>query len=118
MSAPDTNPPARSGLKAQLLALLQGGAVTVVVASAVLAAPPAATASAPSDTLLERAEEARARLLQSLSSAEPPAEKPVELAWWGNRWPNGGWRPAWNNWPNGWHNWNNWGNWPGPRRRW
>src|SRR5262245_7698848 len=116
MSAPDTS--SRSGLKAALLSLLQGGAATVVVASAVLAAPSAATASAPRDTLLERADEARAQLLRSLPAAEQVADKPVELAWWGNRWPNGSWRPAWNNWPNFWHNWNNWGNWPGqPRRR-
>ena len=116
MKAPDT--PSRSERKAGFLALLQGGAVTVVVASAVLAAPPATIASVPSDSLHRRAEEARAQLVQSLPAVEQAAEKPVELAWWGNRWPNGGWRPAWNNWPNGWHNWNNWGNWWGPRRRW
>src|SRR5262245_5384201 len=105
----------RAGHKARLLALLQAGAGSVVVASAVLAVPSAAVASIPRDALLNRAEEARNRLVRSLPQ-EPSADKGVQLAWWGNRWGNGGWRP-WNNWPNGWHNWNNWGNRMRRRRR-
>jgi len=110
---------ARARHKARLLALLKAGAGSVVVASAVLAVPSAAVASIPRDLLLSRAEEARNQLVRSLPP-EPSGDKPVRLAWWGNRWGNGGWgwRP-WNNWPNGWHNWNNWGNrMRRPRRRW
>jgi hypothetical protein len=101
--------------KARLLALLQAGAGSVVVASAILAVPSAAVASIPRDALPSRAEEARNHLVRLLSP-EQTGDGPVQLAWWGNRWGNGGWRP-WNNWPNGWHNWNNWGNRMGRRRR-
>jgi hypothetical protein len=111
----DPGASSRAGHKARLLALLQAGAGSVVVASAVLAAPSAAVASIPRDALMSRAEEARNQLVQSLPP-EQSGDKRVQLAWWGNRWGNGGWRP-WNNWPNGWHNWNNWGNRMRRRRR-
>jgi len=42
-------------------------------------------------------------------AAQEGVDSPVELAWWGNGWHNGGWH----NWGNGgWHNggWHNWGN--------
>jgi hypothetical protein len=101
----------RSRLKARLLTLLQAGAGSLVLATTVLAAPPAAAAAlTPTDSLLKRADEARAELVRSLPAAEPLADKPAEVAWWGNRWGWGG-RPWWPNWPNGWHNWPNWRNW-------
>lgn len=112
----DPNPSARAKLKARLLALLQVGAGSLVVASTVMAAPrPTPIAPAPGDSPLKRAEEVRAQLVQSLPEAERAADEPLELAWWGNRWPNFGWRP-WANWPNGWRNWNNWPNWGNVRR--
>src|SRR5262245_48768191 len=113
MNDPENFP--RAGHKARLLALLQAGAGSVVVASAVLAVPSAAVASIPRDVLLSRAEQARNHLARSLPP-EPSGDERVQLAWWGNRWGNGGWRP-WNNWPNGWHNWPNWGNRMRHRRR-
>jgi len=114
MNDPDTS--ARAVLKARLLALLQVGAGSLVVASAVLAAPqPTSIASALGDSPLKRAEAVRVQLVQSLPEAERGTEEPLEVAWWGNRWPNFGWRP-WANWPNGWRNWNNWPNWGNFRR--
>src|SRR3954447_8628906 len=42
------------------------------------------------------------------------ADNPLQLAWWGNGWHNGGWGNGWHNggWGNGWGNggWHNWGN--------
>ena len=119
--------PERSRLKAHLLALLQAGAGSLVLAATAVMAPPAATAATPSsDSLLKRADEARAQLVRSLPDSELIEERPVQLAFWGNigrpRWPNwpNGWnnwsrwgnlsRPRWPNWPNGWHNWPNWRN--------
>jgi len=119
MNEPAAASSSRSRLKARLLALFQSGAGSLVVASTVLAAPPPTSVSpVPGDSPLKRAEDARARIVQSLPAAEQTGQKPVELAWWGNRWGNGGWHP-WNNWPNAWRNWPNWGNWgPGRRSRW
>jgi hypothetical protein len=104
----------RSRFKGTLLIRLQAGAGRLVLATAALMAPPAGAGAAParSDSLLERAEAARAQLIQSLPAAERTAARPVELAFWTNilgrrfGWPN------WPNWPNAWHNWHNWPNWP------
>jgi len=117
----------RSRLKSSLLTRLKAGAGSLVLATTVLMAPPAVTATTPpSDSLFQRAENARAELVKVLSDAEVTADRSVQLAFWGNigrrRWPNwpNGWnnwsrwgnfpRPAWPNWPNGWNNWPNWRN--------
>ena len=119
--------PARYQLKSRLLTLLQAGAGSLVLATTVLMAPSTATAATTaSDSLLKRAEDARAQLVKSLPGLELAGENPVQQAFWGNigrpRWPNwpNGWnnwsrwgnlsRPRWPNWPNGWHNWPNWRN--------
>ena len=101
-----------SRVKRRWLALLRAGAGSLVVAAAVVSAPPAdASAPDPARSVVERVREARSALSQALPAAEPASEALDELAWWGNRWGNGGWgwHPWWHNWPN-WHNWHNWGN--------
>ena len=103
--------PSRSRFKVRLLALLQGGAGSLVLATTVLVAPPEGAATPSPESVLERAGEARARLVKSLEASAQPGGKPLELAWWGKAWGNGGGHPAWDNWPNGWQNWNDWGNW-------
>ena len=119
--------PARSRLKSSLLRLLQAGAGSLVLATTAIMAPPTATAATTSsDSLLKRAEDARAQLLRSLPELELIGEQQEQLTFWGNsrrpRWPNwpNGWnnwsrwgnlsRPRWPNWPNGWNNWPNWRN--------
>jgi hypothetical protein len=117
---------ARSRLKSSLLALLQAGAGSLVLATTALLTPAAEAATPSSDSLLKRAEDARAEIVKSISEAELTGENPMQLAFWGNigrpRWPNwpNGWnnwsrwgnlsRPRWPNWPNGWNNWPNWRN--------
>lgn len=93
--------------------LLQAGAGSLVVAAAVVCAPPAdAAAPDPARNLELRVQEARESLAPGLPALDDAADSLDEIAWWGNRWGNGGWgwHPSWHNWPN-WHNWHNWGNW-------
>lgn len=84
-----------------------------MVAAAVVSAAPADAASSPAlASVVERVREARASLPSGLPALDAEADDLEALAWWGNRWGNGGWgwHPYWHNWPN-WHNWHNWGNW-------
>jgi hypothetical protein len=104
-----------SRLKQSWLRILQAGAGSLVVATAVVAAPPALAAHLlPAASVEDKLQQARDSLRKGVSA--PNGEQPAveRLAWWGNRWGNGGWgHPAWHNWPNwhNWHNWHNWGNW-------
>jgi hypothetical protein len=112
MDMPDTV--ARSTIKTRLLTLLQTGTGSLVLATTILTAPAPAATETSSDSLLRRAERARAEILRALPAAGPAMGRPAELAWWGKRWGNGGWHPEWHNWSNGWHNWSNrpsWSNW-------
>ena len=102
-----------SRLKKTWLRILQAGAGSLVVAAAVVSAAPAQAAKSDSNaTVVERVLQARQSLQQGLPALDAQADSLDELAWWGNRWGNGGWgwHPWWHNWPN-WHNWHNWGNW-------
>ena len=99
--------------QADVASILQVGAGTLVVAAAVVSAPPAKAAKPDAQpSVVERVQQARDALQSGLPGLEHDQDSLDQLAWWGNRWGNGGWgyHPWWHNWPN-WHNWHNWGNW-------
>lgn len=102
------NPEWRSRVKAKLLQLLTAGAGSIVVATTVIPTPAGGNVKPPSDAVMERAAQARAKLTRA-AAADHAQPAPIEIAWWRN-WGNGGWHPRWNNWPN-WRNWRNWRNW-------
>jgi hypothetical protein len=111
VNAASDRPHAR--LKQTWLRILKAGAGSLVVAAAVVSAPPAQAAkSALQPSVVARVQAAREALKPGLPALDPGTDALDELAWWGNRWGNGGfgWHPWWHNWPN-WHNWHNWGNW-------
>jgi hypothetical protein len=102
-------------LKRSWQALLRAGTGSLVVAAAVVSAPPADAKQLDAHaSLSDKVEKARAALQKPLAP-DPQLRSAEMLAWWGNRWGNGGWgyHPYWHNWPNwhNWHNWHNWGNW-------
>jgi hypothetical protein len=101
---------ARARLKQRWLKALQLGAGSLVMATAVSSARPADAAVRRADrSVLERADEVRARLHGGAPSPTLDPYSATVLAWWGN-WHNWHGGPGWHNWPN-WHNWHNWGNW-------
>jgi hypothetical protein len=102
------DPQGKSRLKAKLVRLLTAGAGSLVVATTVMSTPAAALVKPSADPLVERAAQARAKLIAGDPAAEESQAPHLELAWWRN-WGNGGFRPRWPNWPN-WRNWSNWRN--------
>lgn len=89
------------------------------------AAAQATSATGPNGSVAARLKAIRSSVSDVIHDAKQEnADNPVELAWWGNGWHNGGWHNwgngwgngGWHNWGNGWHNWGNgwhngWHNW-------
>jgi rSAM-associated Gly-rich repeat protein len=106
-----------------LAKLLPTGVLGLSIGLAAVGAQAASSAGPSNGSVAAKLKAIRSSVSDVVHEAtQENADKPVELAWWGNGWHrgwgnggwgNGGWHNwgngGWNNWGNGWHNgWHNW----------